>query len=214
MEYRDNLGDWITCRFSKTIEAQERSTENKLFEIQISEDELSAQWALQKRMQMSAPPSKSQLASSCRAYITMIVAPSKLMKELDRVLSLQAQVDVVDNELQMMRTAMKETKSESQATLGILEKMEGSQTRLRNKVESLYMTLNVPKEHSHLLDVDTEYLKVLFLARELKIGIRKCAIGSFFEWDRLDQAVGGKANPLGTSTPAIHSSRFNICCRD
>ncbi|KIM55795.1 hypothetical protein SCLCIDRAFT_133891 [Scleroderma citrinum Foug A] len=197
-EYRDNLGNWITHRFSKTIEAQERSTENKLFEIQILEDKLSAQWALQKRTQMSAPP----------------IASSKLMKELDRVLSLQAQVDVVDNELQMMHTAMKETKSESQATLGILEKMEGSQTHLRNKVELLYMTLNVPKEHSHLWDVDTEYLKVLFLARELKIGIRKCAIGSFFEWDRLDQAVGGKVNPLGTSTPAIHSSRFNICCRD
>ena len=62
---------------------------------------------------------------------------------------------------------MKETKSESQAMLGILEKMEGSKTCLRNKVESLYMTLNVPKEHSHLLDVDTEYLKVLFLAAQL-----------------------------------------------
>ena len=32
------------------------------------------------------------------------------MKGLDRVLSLQAQIDVVDNELRMMRTAMKETK--------------------------------------------------------------------------------------------------------
>ena len=63
--------------------------------------------------------------------------------------------------------AMKETKSESQAMLGILEKMEGSKTCLRNKVESLYMTLNVPKEHSHLLDVDTEYLKVLFLTAQL-----------------------------------------------
>ncbi|KIM59752.1 hypothetical protein SCLCIDRAFT_27141 [Scleroderma citrinum Foug A] len=62
---------------------------------------------------------------------------------------------------------MKETKSESQVMLGILEKMEGSKTCLRNKVESLYMTLNVPKEHSHLLDVDTEYLKVLFLAAQL-----------------------------------------------
>ncbi|KAI6003806.1 hypothetical protein EDD15DRAFT_2360083 [Pisolithus albus] len=36
------------------------------------------------------------------------------------------------------------------------------------------------------------------MARDLKINIRKRAIGSFFEWDKLDRAVGGKDKPLGT----------------
>ncbi|KAG1845653.1 hypothetical protein F4604DRAFT_1595417 [Suillus subluteus] len=36
------------------------------------------------------------------------------------------------------------------------------------------------------------------MARDLKINIRKCAIGSFFEWDKLDRAVGGANQALGT----------------
>lgn len=35
------------------------------------------------------------------------------------------------------------------------------------------------------------------MARDLKISIRKRAVGSFFEWDRLDQAVGGREQNLG-----------------
>lgn len=134
----------------------------------------------------------------------MTVTPSKLKKDLDRVLRLQAQIDVVDNELRTVRAAIKETKS-SQDTLGILGKMETYQARLKNEVEALYMTLNVPKEYPDLLNADMEYVKVLFLARDLKITIRKRAIGSFFEWDRLDQAAGGKANPLGTLSASRHN---------
>ncbi|KAI6024283.1 hypothetical protein EDC04DRAFT_2869501 [Pisolithus marmoratus] len=36
------------------------------------------------------------------------------------------------------------------------------------------------------------------MAHDLKINIHKQAIGSFFEWDKLDHAVGGKDKPLGT----------------
>lgn len=35
--------------------------------------------------------------------------------------------------------------------------------------------------------------------RDLKINIRKRAIGSFFEWDKLDCAVGGRQKALGKS---------------
>ena len=35
------------------------------------------------------------------------------------------------------------------------------------------------------------------MARDLKINIRKRAIGTFFEYDKLDQAVAGHSNPLG-----------------
>lgn len=49
------------------------------------------------------------------------------------------------------------------------------------------------------------------MARNLKINIRKRAIGSFFEWDRLDQAVGGQSQTLGRrrliiSCPVAHKT--------
>lgn len=35
------------------------------------------------------------------------------------------------------------------------------------------------------------------MARDLKINIRKRAVGTFFEFDKLDQAAAGHGNPLG-----------------
>jgi len=70
------------------------------------------------------------------------------------------------------------------------------------KVENLYGSLNVSERFPELRGVDLDFVRTLLLARDLKINIRKRAIGSF-EWERLDQAVGGKAQPLGE--PANYS---------
>ncbi|KAG1796136.1 hypothetical protein EV424DRAFT_1547219 [Suillus variegatus] len=43
-----------------------------------------------------------------------------------------------------------------------------------------------------------KFIQTLLLTRDLKINIRKRAIGSFFEWDKLDRAVGGSQQALGT----------------
>ena len=43
-----------------------------------------------------------------------------------------------------------------------------------------------------------EFVRTLLFARDLKINIRKRAVASFFEWDRLDSAMGGKSHPLGS----------------
>ena len=42
-----------------------------------------------------------------------------------------------------------------------------------------------------------EFVRTLLLMHDLKINIGKCTIVSFFKWDKLDSAVGGKSNPLG-----------------
>jgi len=42
-------------------------------------------------------------------------------------------------------------------------------------------------------------MQTLLMAQDLKINIRKQAIGSFFEWDKLDCVVGRKDKPLGVT---------------
>ncbi|KAM6496640.1 hypothetical protein JOM56_007113, partial [Amanita muscaria] len=61
----------------------------------------------------------------------------------------------------------------------------------------LYASLNIPEQFPNVQGLDLEFLRTLMMARDLKINIRKRAIGSFFEWDRLDQAVGGRQQALG-----------------
>ena len=70
--------------------------------------------------------------------------------------------------------------------------------QLKKEMETLYNTLNLPNTILDLRDVDIKFVHTLFLAWDLKMNIRKKAIGSFLEWDRLDQAVGGHGQPLGS----------------
>ena len=73
------------------------------------------------------------------------------------------------------------------------------QSVLQHKVDALYSSLNIHDRFPELDSVNFEFVQTLLLARDLKINIWKRAIGSFFEWDKLDCAVGGKQKMLGKS---------------
>jgi hypothetical protein len=68
------------------------------------------------------------------------------------------------------------------------------------KVETLYSSLNVQDRFPELDGVNLDFVRVLLMARDLKMNIRKRAIASFFEWDKLDRAVGGSHQALGKSS--------------
>ena len=125
-------------------------------------------------------------------------APARLKKELDTVLALQADLDAVDVAIQSTRLALSKANFQSTAaSLNILTGLEKGQERLKEKVETLYMSLNVHESFPELDGIDLEFVRTLLMARDLKINIRKRAIGSFFEWDKLDQAVGGRDAAIG-----------------
>ena len=123
-------------------------------------------------------------------------APARLKKELDTVLALQADLDTVDNALQATRVALSSATPTDQS-INILSGLEASQAELKAKVEVLYSSLNVHESFPELEGIDLEFVRTLLMARDLKINIRKRAIGSFFEWDKLDQAAGGRDQALG-----------------
>jgi len=61
----------------------------------------------------------------------------------------------------------------------------------------LYASLDIHESFPELQGINLEFVRTLLMARDLKINIRKRAIGSFFEWARLDQAIGGRREALG-----------------
>jgi hypothetical protein len=129
-------------------------------------------------------------------------APARLKKELDTVLALQADLDASDKALQTTRT-MLEKDMASDDTLEALESLERGHDRLMNKVEALYSSLNVHDRFPELHGINLEFVRILLMARDLKMNVRKRAIASFFEWDKLDRAVGGAQQALGKFMP-IH----------
>lgn len=82
-------------------------------------------------------------------------------------------------------------------TLEALDSLERGHRRLMAKVEVLYASLNVHDQFPELKGVNLDFVRTLLLARDIKINIRKRAIGSFFEWDKLDREVGGAQQALG-----------------
>lgn len=136
-------------------------------------------------------------------------APAHLRKELDTVLALQADLDASDRALQATKTLL-ENEAASDDTIDVLESLQRGHDRLMTKVEALYSSLNVHDRFPELDGVNLDFVRVLLMARDLKMNIRKRAIASFFEWDKLDPAVGGSQQTLGRSScPTIlHSNLF------
>ncbi|KAG1892710.1 hypothetical protein F4604DRAFT_1672662 [Suillus subluteus] len=163
------------------IIAQGAAAKEVLAKCSIETDFLQAQWEDQKKSQLSI-----------HAH-----APARLKKELDVVLALQSDLDVSERALQSTCTVV-EKGSVTEETLDALDSLECSHERLMNKVEVLYSSLNVHDRFPELQGVDLDFVRTLLMACDLKINIHKRAIGSFFEWDKLDRAVGGTNQALGT----------------
>ena len=119
-----------------------------------------------------------------------------LKKELDTVLALQVDIDITDHAIHAARVAIQKGVL-SEDTMAALDSLKQSHDHLLTKVDALYASLNVGEKFPELTGIQLDFVWILLLARDLKINIRKCAIGSFFEWDKLDRAVGGAHQALG-----------------
>lgn len=123
-----------------------------------------------------------------------------MKKELDAILTLQADVDTTDRAIQSTKGFM-EKESVSDDTLAALDSLECTHDCLIAKVDVLYASLNVRDKFPELEGINLDFICTLLLACDLKINIRKWVIGSFFEWDKLDRAVGGAQKALGKGIP-------------
>ncbi|KAG6819938.1 hypothetical protein H0H93_007262 [Arthromyces matolae] len=209
LEHRDGLGTWIKRRLKKGVEGQGATAQRTIKECGIPIDVLREQWADQRQAQLSV-----------RAH-----APMRLKKELDAVLTLQGQMDAFDTAIDAIKKDLRSSSAPA-ASLKLLSSLQKSQEDLKEKGEALYASLNVHEAFPELKDVDLEFVRTLLMARDLKINIRKRAIGSFLEWDKLDQAAGGREKSLGTKlhqvtraaiskrAPALQSAirKFNGYC--
>ncbi|KAK1223731.1 hypothetical protein PQX77_013383 [Marasmius sp. AFHP31] len=182
MDLREGLGAWIRKRLHKNVQKKEAEAMRVLKKHDTAVEVLCQYWDEQRDAQ-----------SSVRA-----LAPARLKKELTKVLQLQAQIDTLEEEITEVRVAIKKmpfAPSEATFSLCNMEKLHG---RLKTEAEGLYASLNIDHQFLELKDVPLEYLHTLLLARDLKLTIRKKAIGTFYEWDRVDGAVGGVNEALGT----------------
>ncbi|KAK7008079.1 hypothetical protein R3P38DRAFT_3593313 [Favolaschia claudopus] len=175
------LGNWIHRQQQKNLTSKYRAASKVVDECRVTDAELRTQWAAQKEAQ-----------TSIRAH-----APARLRRELDKVLSLQTQIDAVEKAIEDTKTTLKGAGA-SASSLKILHGLEVTHERLSEEAEALYSSLNIQESFPELRSFPLEFAQTLLLLRDLKINIRKRATGSFMEWETLDRAVSGRREALGT----------------
>ncbi|KAF7439857.1 hypothetical protein PC9H_000194 [Pleurotus ostreatus] len=130
--------------------------------------ELQHEWALQREAQLS----------------------------LDSILNLQSELDSLDTTIEATKKAL--SKGTTPLASRLLPELTLTGEKLRTQADQIYDTLNVQNRFPELKQCSLEFVRILLILRDLKVNIRKRAIGSFFEWDKLDQAVGGRQQSIGT----------------
>ncbi|KIK15557.1 hypothetical protein PISMIDRAFT_114969 [Pisolithus microcarpus 441] len=174
----------------KGIEEQGSAAKEVLVGCDVPVTELQSQWTQQREAQLS-------------------IQAHKLRKELDSILSLQADLNASKCTLLAACAVIEQDSKEvSASTLDILSSMECSHTQLSDKLGTLYTSLNVQQKFPDLDGIQLDFVWILLMARDLKINIRKQVIGSFFEWDKLNRAAGGKDKSLGMAL-IIYAASFN-----
>ncbi|PBK71398.1 hypothetical protein ARMSODRAFT_883693 [Armillaria solidipes] len=180
---RDDLGGWIRRKLKEGVEKKGAKARADLESCGKAIAYLRQQWDDQRQTQ-----------TSIRSH-----APAQLKRELDAVLTLQAHADTVETAIQVARETLLSTPNHIKHLLSIdLSQLSYIHTQLCTQIEQLYTSLNVGQTFPELADLDVTFVRTLLLARDLKMNIRKRAIGTFFEWDRLDQATGGREQALST----------------
>ncbi|KAK0244954.1 hypothetical protein EDD85DRAFT_963291 [Armillaria nabsnona] len=179
---REDLGGWIRRKVKDGVEKKGAKARADLESCGKSVQFLRQQWDHQWQTQ-----------TSIRSH-----APAQLKKELDAVLTLQGHADTIESAIQATRLALTSSATTVSHHNFDLTQLSSVHQQLCNKIDQLYLSLNIDENFPELAGFDVTFVQTLLLARDLKINIRKRAIGTFFEWDRLDQATGGREQALGT----------------
>ncbi|KAJ3546524.1 hypothetical protein NM688_g5507 [Phlebia brevispora] len=177
-----DLGTNIDRRLRRAGEQAAANLE-ALRSCEVEEIELRRQWQLQKDEQTSVQSH----------------APARLKKDLHAILTLQAEVDRLEDVISSTQTSLKNVDfARSSGGMPDLAKLKQTQLAFASQVEALYASVNVDYLPGVLRNHPLEFVHMLVLAREQKISLRSRLNSHFHEWALLDQAAGGRDLAIGT----------------
>lgn len=113
-------------------------------------------------------------------------------------MALQEQIDNVATAMTTTdATLTRANRSQAMIIRRQLDALRETHGDLRTQAEALYASLNVGDSFPAIADFGFDFVKTLVMAYDAKCAARAKVTGRFFEWERLDQAVGGAGTPLG-----------------
>ncbi|CAK5278726.1 unnamed protein product [Mycena citricolor] len=204
-----NLASWIERQRNKNIPQKSNQATKRINSAGVTISDLRGQWQAQLNAQIS-------LRSS---------PPVRVQRDLGKIVGLQNQVEEIEDTLEQLQKTIGDRLS-SQSAHEAIKDLQSTQVKLSHQAERLYTSLDLETHYPELAGLPFEFVQTLLLMRDLKLQIRKQAIGTFLEWENLDRAVQGRREPLGTKLhqaarkalskrqPTLHRliDKFNSLC--
>lgn len=123
-------------------------------------------------------------------------APNILKKELSHILTIQGEFESLEKTVRLASASIKNGRL-PKSSLDHVNVMLDHLGTIRERADKMYATLNVNDDFPSLAGVDLEFVRRLFLLCQLKATVQKKATSTMWEFDKLDQASGGKDMALG-----------------
>ncbi|KAF9522746.1 hypothetical protein CPB83DRAFT_776590, partial [Crepidotus variabilis] len=140
--------DWVAKRHKNGVLERRGKAQDQLRKCGVPIEELRRQWALQKDTQMTIPSH----------------SPRRLKKQLDTVVSLQTEMEKVEEAIQTAQSIS----LDPPILAIIMGKLSDARAELTKSAGLLYSSMNM---HDYFPDhdgLDHEFIKLLFLAQDLK----------------------------------------------
>ncbi|CAK5280804.1 unnamed protein product [Mycena citricolor] len=204
-----SLGSWIERQRNKNIPQKYNQATRRISTAGVTIVDLRSHWQAQLTAQVSLQSSP----------------PVRVQRELGKIVSLQNQIEDIDDTLEQLQKTIDDRQSSNSAHIAIKD-LQCTHSKLSEQAVHLYTSLDLETHYPELAGLPFEFVQTLLLMRDLKIQIRKQAIGTFLEWENLDRAVQGRREPLGTKLhqaarkalskrqPTLHCliDKFNSFC--
>ncbi|RXW16674.1 hypothetical protein EST38_g9188 [Candolleomyces aberdarensis] len=180
-ELRGDLGTWSRRKMKNGVQSQRAEAKKALKDCGEEVPVLREQWENQKQSQMSV-----------QAH-----APNRLKKDLDKILEIQTEIQDLENTIQKSSSLVKSGVLPA-ACRSSIQDLQRLCTDIQAKAQQMYTALNVSHEFPTIQGIELEFIRKIFLLRELKFQVQRRATSAFWEFDKLDRAAGGKDVPHGT----------------
>ena len=118
-------------------------------------------------------------------------------KDFQALVELQADADNIAVTTQRVKRSIAITVGQQHNCMEIVSDLECKYKQCLEILDKLYTSLRIDGDFENMQDISFDFMQTLLQARDLKINIRQKVINLFFEWERLNQAVGGKNAPQG-----------------
>ncbi|KAH7101834.1 hypothetical protein BKA62DRAFT_671762 [Auriculariales sp. MPI-PUGE-AT-0066] len=185
---RDDLGRWNVQRAKPIL----KSREEAMFDLRRSGYTLADATVVAENGAILIIQHQWELQRVIQLSVRRLTKP-RLTVELETVMKIQDDISRVEDDNEAAEEVLSRCAPSAVArrTRGQLRELRERHVTLKTAADELYDSPSVDHELPQYKDFSRQFVRLLIMDYDAKCIVRHKLIGRFFQWDRLNRAVGG-----------------------